>query len=414
MGPLQGIRIIELGGVGPTPFAGMLLADLGAQVLRVARRPNGEGDATAMAPDPRFNLLHRSRRSVVIDLKTPLGRDLVLDLGRDADIVFEGFRPGVMERLGLGPDDFQRINPRLVYGRMTGWGQDGPLASVAGHDLNYIALAGALYPMGPGDGVPLPPLNLVGDFGGGGMLLVVGLLAACLEARISGRGQVVDAAMVDGAALLMTMFFGLRAAGLWSGQRGQNLLDGGAPWYASYETADGKFIAVAAIEPQFYGELIRLLRLEAADLPMQYDVSGWPKLRATFAKVFASRTRAEWCDILEGADACFAPVLATNELGEHPHIAFRETVVTRDGIAQPAPAPRFSRTPGSIRSGPDETGEVSCALAEWGVPPPRIEGLLDAGIVSACCTAHSQPEAAATHFAGGAQDHDADASFRPV
>lgn len=410
MGPLQGIRVIEFAGIGPTPFAGMLLADLGATVLRIDQPPGGPADEANIVLDPRFNLLHRGRRSVVVNLKAAPGRDLVLDLARHADIVFEGFRPGVMERLGLGPEAFRGINSRIVYGRMTGWGQSGPLAGAAGHDLNYIALAGALNSIGPGDRAPVPPLNLIGDFGGGGMLLVVGLLAACLEARQSGRGQVVDAAMMDGAALLMTMFFGLRAAGLWSRARGQNLLDGGAPWYASYAAADGKFVSIAAIEPRFYRELIRLMGLGKATLPAQYDITGWPTLRATFTEVFASRTRAEWCRILEGTDACFAPVLELDELRTHPHVAARETIIVQEGIAQPAPAPRFSRTPARLRIGPGDDGDTSCTLEEWGMPLQQIAKLSDTGVVRECCATHRPLQTKARCHPTGAYDGAADAS----
>lgn len=380
MGPLKGVRAIEIGGIGPGPFCAMLLADLGAEVLRidpVRSLDNG------VPMEPKFNVLNRGRRSAAVDLKSPEGRDLLLTLATKADLLFEGFRPGVMERLALGPEDVANANPKLVYGRMTGWGQSGPMAQAAGHDLNYIALAGALFPVGPADDVPAPPLNLVGDFGGGGMLLAMGLLAGYIEAQRSGKGQVVDAAMVDGTATLMAMFFGMRAGGLWSDKRSDNLLDGGAPWYRAYRTSDGKFVSIAAIEPKFYRQLISLLELDAQNLPPQYDKARWPELAEIFQRTFASRTQAEWCALLEGTDACFAPVLELDEIASHPHMAERQTIITRDDVPQPAPSPRFSRTPGEIQCEPSAPGQHTVeALSDWGIPGAQIDALLEAGIIS--------------------------------
>jgi alpha-methylacyl-CoA racemase len=369
LGPLQGVRIIEIAAIGPAPFCGMMLADMGADMLRI-EQPGGRGAGVDF--DRRFSLLNRGRPSLTVDLKTAAGRGLVLDLAGAADMLFEGFRPGVMERLGLGPDELLAANPRLVYGRVTGWGQSGPLAQAAGHDLNYIALAGALHAIGPKDQPPAPPLNLIGDFGGGGMLLALGVLAALIEAQRSGRGQIVDAAMVDGTATLMTLFFGLRAAGLWAGGRGENVLDGGAPWYGVYRTSDGKFVAVASIEPKFYRLLIERLGLDESALPPQYDRDRWPELREIFARTFAAKSQAEWCALLEGSDACFAPVLAMEEMAEHPHVTERDTLLSVGGIVQPAPSPRFSRTPGSVRSpaGAEEP-RLAEILQEWGLSPER-------------------------------------------
>lgn len=364
-GPLRGLKVIEMPAIGPVPFCGMLLADLGADVLRIDR----EGDVDLGLPiEPKYELLGRGKRSLALDLKNPQAIALVLDLIAKADVLIEGFRPGVMERLGLGPDVAHAKNPKLIYGRMTGWGQQGPMAMAAGHDINYIALTGALHAMGHKDGRPVPPLNLVGDFGGGSLYLAMGVLAALFERQQSGQGQVIDAAMVDGAASLMTMFYGMKGAGLWSDTRGANMLDSGAPWYDTYECADGGFVAIGSIEGKFYAELIEKLGLDTATLPKQHDRKRWASLRAAIAATFKTKTRAEWCAIMEGSDICFAPVLGLDEAPNHDHMAARETFVAPDGVTQPAPAPRFSRTPGAIRRKPPARGEGGeAAVAEWGV-----------------------------------------------
>jgi alpha-methylacyl-CoA racemase len=374
MGPLAGVRVVELAGIGPGPFCAMLLADLGAEVLRVER------PAAARTGWP--TVLARGRRSVAVDLKHPDGAGVVLDLVAAADALVEGFRPGVAERLGIGPDACLARNPRLVYGRVTGWGQEGPWRLAAGHDIDYIALAGALHPVGPAGGPPVPPLNLVGDFGGGGMLLALGVVAALLERGRSGAGQVVDAAMVDGAALLTTQFHELLAAGLWREQRGGNLLDGGAPFYAVYETADGRHLAVGALEPQFYAELLRRLGLDGGDLPDQLDRDGWPLLRERLAALFRTRTLEEWCDLLAGTDACVAPVLGLGEAPAHPHNRARGTFVDVGGVVQPAPAPRFSRTPCDPPTPAARPGEhTDQALTDWGVPPEKVARLRATGAI---------------------------------
>jgi alpha-methylacyl-CoA racemase len=374
MGPLAGIRVVELAGIGPGPFAAMLLADLGAEVLRVDR-PEAARPAWP-------TVLARGRRSVAVDLKHPDGPGVVLDLVAAADALVEGFRPGVAERLGIGPDPCLARNPRLVYGRVTGWGQDGPWRLAAGHDIDYVALAGALHPIGEAGGPPVPPLNLVGDFGGGGMLLALGVVAALLEAARSGRGQVVDAAMVDGAALLTTQFHELLAAGLWREERGANLLDGGAPFYAVYETADGRHLAVGALEPQFWAELVERLGLDPAGLPAQLDRDGWPALRERLAALFRTRTRDEWCELLAGTDACVAPVLGLAEAPAHPHNRSRGTFVEVGGVVQPAPAPRFSRTPPDPPRPPARPGgHTDQALADWGVAPDEVARLRAAGAI---------------------------------
>lgn len=364
-GPLTGLKVIEMPAIGPVPFCGMLLADLGADVLRIDR----EGDVDLGLPmEPKYELLGRGKRSLALDLKSPQAIALMHDLIGQADVLIEGFRPGVMERLGLGPDVAQAQNPKLVYGRMTGWGQQGPLAMAAGHDINYIALTGALHAIGHKDGRPVPPLNLVGDFGGGSLYLAMGILAALYERQQSGQGQVIDAAMVDGAASLMTMFFGMKGAGMWSDTRGANMLDSGAPWYDTYECADGKHVAIGSIEGKFYAELVQKLGLDPVTLPKQHDRKRWPSLRAAIAATFRTKTRAEWCAIMEGSDICFAPVLGLDEAPQHAHMAARETFVAPDGVTQPAPAPRFSRTPGAIRRKPPQRGEGGAqALADWGV-----------------------------------------------
>ena len=364
MGPLAGIRVLEFEAIGPGPFCGMLLADMGADVLLVDR----PSDPDLGFRRERWNdVMLRGRRSLTLDLKTREGVEAALSLAEHADALIEGFRPGVLERLGLGPDALRARNPRLVVGRMTGWGQDGPLAPRAGHDIDYIALCGALHAIGPANEPPPPPLNLVGDFGGGGTLLAFGIACALIEARSSGRGQVVDAAMVDGAALMTTMFWGMQAAGRWSDRRGDNVLDGGAPWYACYRTRDDRFVAIGAIEPRFYAELLDRLGLASEALPAQHDRAGWPALRARFAATFASRTRDEWVRAFEGSDACFAPVLTFAESAAHPHNAARHAHVEVGGVLQPAPAPRFSRTPGAVRGpAPARGGDGAAALRDWG------------------------------------------------
>ena len=378
-GPLAGLRLIELAGLGPSPFAGMMLADAGADIIRIDR-----SDRATYPPrqEPHVDLMNRGRRSVAVDLKHAGGVALVLRLIESADGLMEGFRPGVAERLGLGPDICLAINPKLVYGRMTGWGQTGPMAQAAGHDIDYIALAGALEPIGRAGEKPLPPLNLVGDFGGGGMLLAFGMLAAILSAQQTGKGQVVDAAMVDGAASLMTMTYTLRAAGIWNDQRGTNLLDTGAHFYEVYETADGGYIGVGAIEPQFYSELIGLLGLSGEDLPGQMDRDTWPSKKERFASIFATKTRAEWVTIFEGSDACAAPVLSLAEAHLHPHNVHRNTFTEVAGVVQPAPSPRFEGTPGAIRRPPPNPGQHGDeALDDWGVDASDITKLRESGAI---------------------------------
>ena len=373
MGPLSGVRILEFEAIGPAPFCGMLLADMGADVLLVDRP---EDPRLGFDRERSSDVMLRGRRSVTLDLKTAGGGAAARALAERADAVIEGFRPGVMERLGLGPDALLAANPRLVYGRMTGWGQDGPLSRRAGHDIDYIALSGALHAIGRAGGAPVPPLNLVGDFGGGGMLLGFGVVCALLEARQSGRGQVVDAAMVEGASLLTTMFWGMRAAGQWSDVRGENVLDTGAPWYDTYATRDGRYVAVGAIEPKFYAELVQRLGIGGEPLPAQYDRAGWPALRARFVAAFATRTRDEWMRVFADSDACVAPVLAFGEAGAHPHAVARESYATVGNVTQPAPAPRFSRTPGAIGGPPPERGSGGrAALADWGFADAEIAAL---------------------------------------
>jgi alpha-methylacyl-CoA racemase len=373
-GPLAGVRVVELAGIGPTPFAAMLLADLGADVVRVDRPGAGPLFGVAEA-----DLLNRGRRSSAIDLKHDDGPATVLRLVAEADVLVEGFRPGVAERLGLGPDECLRTNPRLVYGRMTGWGQEGPLAHTAGHDLGYIATTGVLNTLGRAGGPPQVPLNLLGDFGGGAMYLVTGVLAALFEARESGRGQVVDAAIVDGTAHLATMIVGMRAAGHWQDRRGGNLLDTGAPFYDVYEASDGRYMALAALEPQFYDEFVARFGVE--DLPDRNDPAQWPALRERIARRFAERTQTEWTDVYDGTDACVAPVLNFDEAARSPHLAARRTYVDHHGVVQPAPAPRFSRTATGLGAPPAKTGgeHSRSALADWGVDD--VDALIDAGVV---------------------------------
>lgn len=359
-GPLTGVRIVELAGLGPVPFAAMALADLGADVVRVCR-PGQAGDGAT----GRFDVLNRNRTTIEVDLKDDGGRAAILELCASADGFIEGFRPGVCERLGLGPEVLLEANPRLVYGRMTGWGQDGPLATSAGHDITYAATAGAIAHIGRRDQPPTPPLNLVADFGGGGLLLAFGMLAALTSARASGEGQVVDAAMVDGVAMLMGALLGARESGFWSDERGTNLLDSGAPFYDCYRCADGRYVAVGAIEAPFFAELVVGLGLDADALPDQNDTARWPELREAIGGAIASRTRDEWTTRFEGTDACVAPVLTMGEIADHPHLAARGTIVDVDGAAQPAPAPRFSSTPsGPVRAAAGPVG-VDDVLARW-------------------------------------------------
>jgi alpha-methylacyl-CoA racemase len=378
MGPLAGVKVLELEAIGPGPFCGMMLADMGADVLLVDRPSDPQ---LGFERDRWSDTMLRGRRSVTLDLKSPGGVAAALALAEKADALIEGFRPGVMERLGLGPDVLLVRNPRLVYGRMTGWGQDGPLAPRAGHDINYIALAGVLHAIGRAAGAPVPPLNLVGDFGGGGMLLAFGIACALFEARRSGKGQVVDAAMIEGASLLATMFWGMLAARSWGEVRGENVLDSGAPWYDCYETRDGRFVAIGAIEPKFYAALLTRLGLDEEPLPAQHDRAGWPELRQRFAAAFRLRTRDEWCKVFEGSDACFAPVLTFSEARAHPHNVARMGFVTVGGVTQPAPAPRFSRTPGGVRRAAPERGALGRdALADWGFSDAEAGRLASLGL----------------------------------
>ncbi|NKQ57044.1 CoA transferase [Amycolatopsis sp. K13G38] len=373
MGPLHGVRVVEIASAAPAPFACMVLADLGAEVLRVDR---------ATRPRPATDPLARGRRSITVDLKAPEGPAIVRRLAERADVLVEGFRPGVAERLGIGPEDCRSVNPRLIYGRMTGWGQAGPLADRAGHDINYISLAGVLEPIGRAGEPPVAPLNLVGDFGGGGLLLALGIVAALHERNTSGEGQVIDAAMVDGAALLTAWMHGQRAAGDWSPERGANLLDGGAPFYDTYETADGKYVSVGALERRFYAQLLQGLGLDAARLPAQYDQPGWPRLRSEIAGAFRSRTRDEWEKIFAGTDACVTPVLTPEEAARHPHIQARSGFVEVGGILQPAPAPRFSRTPGAVAERGAGTESAAAALAQWGFTADEVSELNEKGAVA--------------------------------
>ncbi len=377
MGPLSGIKVLEFEAIGPGPFCGMMLADMGADVLLV-ERPQDPGLGV---PRARWtDVMARGRRSITLDLKSAQGVEAAMQLADRADALIEGLRPGVMERMGLGPDVLLARNPKLVYGRMTGWGQEGPLAARAGHDINYIALTGVLHAIGRAGEAPVPPLNLVGDFGGGGMLLSFGIACGLLEARNSGKGQVVDAAMVDGASTLAAMFSGMMAAKRWTETRGDNVLDTGAPWYDAYETKDGKYVAIGSIEPKFYAELLERLGLAGETLPQQLDRAGWPVLRAKFAATFKSRTRDEWVAAFEGSDACFAPVLTFSEARADAHNVARGTFVDVAGISQPGPAPRFSRTPGAIRGGPPERGQHGrAALADWGFSAQQIDGLAKLG-----------------------------------
>jgi alpha-methylacyl-CoA racemase len=376
MGPLAGVKVLEFEAIGPAPFAGMLLADMGADVL-VLERP--EGTDLGLKRERRHDVMMRGKRSLTLDLKKDSSREIALSLVQRADVLIEGLRPGVMERLGLGPDIALGTNPRLVYGRMTGWGQDGPLAPRAGHDINYIALAGVLHAFGRKGEAPVPPLNLIGDFGGGGMLLGFGIACALLEAKRSGQGQVVDAAMIDGTALLAAMFSGFLAAGTWSETRGDNILDTGAPWYDVYETKDGKYVSIGAIEGRFYEELLE--RLQLKDLPDQYDRARWPEMKEVFSTAFRTRSREEWCRVFDGSDACFAPVLSWSEARDHAQSVSRKSYLSVGNVPQPVPAPRFSRTPGAVRHEPPERGEGGLqALRDWGFAAQDIDALKAQGL----------------------------------
>jgi alpha-methylacyl-CoA racemase len=379
MGVLSGYKIVEFAGIGPAPMCAMLLSDMGAEVLRIDR---AEDANLGIPTDAKFSVLNRGRRSVAIDLKRKEGVEVALKLITQADALIEGFRPRVMERLGLGPDLCLARNPRLVYGRMTGWGQDGPLAHAAGHDINYIALTGALHSIGRRGEAPVPPLNLVGDFGGGGAYLALGVVAALLEAQKSGKGQVIDVAMIDGASSLMAAIYGLRAAGRWTDQRGDNILDTGAHYYDVYETSDGQYVSIGSIEPKFYAELLQLSGLEHEELPRQNDRPSWPSLKERVAAVFRTKTRDEWCRIMEGSDVCFAPVLSMKEAPNHPHNREHGTFVEVDGVTQPAPAPRFSRTPSAIQRPPAVPGQhTEEALRDWGFSATDLEQLRSCGAI---------------------------------
>src|SRR6516225_6457637 len=380
VGPLSGVKIVELAGIGPGPFAGMLLSDMGADIVRIDRA----GQVNPAAFD-RQNLepLYRGRRSIGVDLKHPEGVELVLRLVEQADALIEGYRPGVTERLGLGPDVCLARNPKLVYGRMTGWGQEGPLAQAAGHDINYIALAGALHSIGRRGEAPVPPLNLVGDFGGGALYLALGVVGGMLEAQKSGKGQVVDVAMVDGVASLMTAIYGMHGAGIWTNDRGTNILDTGAHYYDVYETKDGKHISVGAIEAKFYEELLERSGLKNEELPRQNDRPSWPRMKERLKTLFLTKTRDEWCKIMEGTDICFAPVLDMDEAPRHPHNQLRGTFVEQDGVTQPAPAPRFSRTPSAIQRPPSVPGEhTEEALRDWGFSAGDVQTLRKCGAIA--------------------------------
>ncbi len=372
-GPLRGVRIIEFQGIGPGPFCGMLMADLGADVVRIDRKGTQPGADFIMG---------RGKRSIAIDLKSPDGVEAALCLIDKADALIEGFRPGVMERLGLGPEIALKRNPKLVFGRMTGWGQTGPWSSMAGHDIDYIALTGALHAMGRRGETTAPPLNLVGDYGGGALYLAFGLLAGILETKSSGKGQVVDVAMTDGAASLMTMFYSMRGVGVWNDTKEDNLLDGGAHFYDTYECADKKLLAIGAIEPQFHAELVKILGLADSDFPKRMDRAAWPAYAQTIATVVKTKTRDDWMKLFEGTDACVAPVLTMEEAPKHPHNVARGTFQTVAGITQPGPAPRFSRTAGAINGPPAKAGQHSeSVLKDWGVAPERATAFLKGGAV---------------------------------
>lgn len=380
MGALSGVRVVEMAGIGPAPFCGMLLADMGAEVLRIDRLATVD---IGIPVPPKYDLLNRNKRSLAVDLKSPEGRSTVLRLIAQADALIEGFRPGVMERLGLGPEPSLEVNARLVYGRMTGWGQYGPLSQAASHDINYIALTGVLSAVGQAGGAPVIPLNLIGDFGGGSLYLAMGILAALLSARGTGRGQVVDAGITDGVANLLTMHHGFRQAGEWSLDRGSNLTDGGAPFYDVYRTRDGLYVSVGAVEKKFFEELLQRLGIRAEEFPAQHDRSNWDAQRRRLAEVFASRTRAEWCALLEGTDVCFAPVLDMDECVKHPHNRARRTHIEFEGVMNPAPAPRFSGTPSELRSAPPAPGQHTAqALRDWNFSEREIDALRGTGAIA--------------------------------
>src|SRR5436190_4278898 len=382
MGPLEGIRIVELAGIGPGPFCAMLLSDMGAEVIRVDRAAIVGQDTDRDGNDARYNLLSRGRRNIAIDLKNAAGVDATLRLIDRADALLEGFRPGVMERLGLGPDLCLARNPKLVYGRMTGWGQDGPIAHIAGHDINYIALSGVLHTIGEAGGPPVPPLNLVGDFGGGALYLAMGVLAGIISARSSGRGQVIDCSMVEGSASLMMMMYGGLASGAWKEERGQNRTDGGAHYYQVYQTKDGEYVSVGAIEPQFYALLLKHTGLAGEDLPPQTDRTHRPERQERLKRIFKSKTRAEWTEIMQQTDICFAPVLRMSEAIEHPHNRHRSSFVEVAGISQPGPAPRFMGTPTRVQGPPARVGEhTEAVLRDWGFSTAEIATLHESGAV---------------------------------
>jgi alpha-methylacyl-CoA racemase len=380
MGVLSGYRVIELAGIGPGPMCAMLLSDMGADVLRIDRTADvGLG----VAMETKYSLLNRGRRSVALDLKRPEAIEAVLKMVDKADALIEGFRPGVTERLGLGPDVCMQRNSKLIYGRMTGWGQEGPMALAAGHDINYIALSGALHSIGRAGDRPVPPLNLVGDFGGGALYLALGVVAGLLEAQKSGKGQVVDAAMVDGAASLMTAIYGMHGSGMWSDNRGENILDTGAHYYEVYETKDKKYVSIGSIEAKFYEELLRLSGLKGEELPRQQDRNSWPKMKERLTSLFLTKTRDEWCKIMEGSDICFAPVLSMAEAPKHPHNRHRGTFIEDGGVVQPGPAPRFSRTPSKIQRPPARPGEhTEEALRDWGFGASDLEQLRKCGAIA--------------------------------
>lgn len=375
MGPLNGLRIIEIEGLGPAPFCGMMFADMGAEVISITR-------ASSSTPRP-AEISERGKKSIAVNLKSPQGVELLLKLCETADALIEGFRPGVAERLGIGPDDCAKRNPKLVYGRMTGWGQTGPLAQAAGHDLNYISLSGALHSIGRKGERPVPPLNLVGDFGGGGMFLAFGVMSAVFEASRSGQGQVVDVSMVEGSAALMHMMYAWQAKGAWQDERGVNMLDGAAHYYDSYETSDGQYVSIGSIEPQFYQLLIEKAGLDADEFAPQHDQTQWPVLKEKLAAVILQKTRAQWCEIMEGSDVCFAPILSMNEAPEHPHNKARESYLNIDGVVQPAPAPKFSRSNIDVPRAPSPSGgDTNTVLAELGYGEADIAALREAGALT--------------------------------
>ena len=376
MGPLKGLKIIEMAGIGPGPFCGMVLADLGAKIIRVDR-------ASAIGTGSKQDAANRGKKSIAVDLKSEEGVEVVLKLVETADAIFEGFRPGVMERLGLGPDVCSKRNERIVFGRMTGWGQEGPLANAAGHDINYISLTGALAAIGRPGSPPVPPLNLIGDFGGGGMLLALGLVAALLEAKESKKGQVVDAAMTDGSALLMTMIYTMQSSGVWKTSMGSNLLDGGSHFYDTYECKDGKFISLGSIEPQFYALLCQIAELDESIFGNQMSRDSWPEKKEAIKKIILDKTRNEWCELMEGTDVCFAPVLDMSEAPKHPHNVERKTFIDLEGVTQPAPAPRFSRTEPEVVSSPSVVGEhTDEVLTSIGLSDEDINTLKTSGAVA--------------------------------